>query len=305
MKKAIRFSLVLCLMSWALVAVAVWGFGLDKEHAPMGFMAFAAGYMFLPLIVSLLLQAVDKERFNKTGLVNFKLGWPWLLAWLLPVAMALLCIPVNGLIPGVELRFGAEQLISQYHVPEEQQDLVRQQMSAMPVSVMLMSNIVLALIAGVSINAVAAFGEEYGWRCYLVDALREKKFWTAALFIGFVWGIWHFPLIMMGHNYPNQPYWGVLMMVVFCILFGIVELYFLLKTKSVVVAAIIHGTLNAIGGVVINFVQGGNDITNGMCGLAGFVVIGMVVVALVLFDKYVSKEGIFSRTLGASLEREL
>jgi membrane protease YdiL (CAAX protease family) len=302
MKKAIRFSIIVCLFSWAMFAVAHWGFGMGAD-TPVGLMLFSTVYMFFPLITALVLQAIDKEKFNHTGLVNFKIKWSWLVAWLLPVVMVLLCILVNGLMPGVSLQYNAEQLINQYHIPEDQQEMVREQLSAFPASLMVVIILVSSLMAGVSVNALAAFGEEYGWRNYLVHALREKKFWPAALFIGVVWGIWHFPLILMGHNYPNEPQWGVLLMVVMCILLGVIELYFVLKSKSMIVAAILHGTINALAGVVIYFTLGGNDFLNGMTGLSGFIVMALTIVCLWIYDKYIAKENIFSMTLGESLER--
>ena len=302
MKKAIRFSVFVCLFSWAMAAVAHWGFGMGAD-TPGGLMLFSTAYMFFPLITALVLQAIDKEKFNHTGLVNFKIKWSWLVAWLLPVVLVLICIPVNGLMPGVELKYSAEQLINQYHVPEEQQDLVREQLGQFPAWMMIGLTLVSGLTMGVSVNAIAAFGEEYGWRNYLVGALREVKFWKAALFIGVVWGIWHFPLILMGHNYPNEPQWGVLLMVVMCILLGIIELYFVLKSKSMIVAAIMHGTFNAVAGVVIYFTLGGNDFVNGRPGLSGFIVMALAIVCIWIYDKYIAKEGLFSMTLGESLGR--
>ena len=303
MKKAIRYALILCLLSWTIVTVAVFGFGLDRKANPLGYTVFATGYMFLPFIVALVLQAVDKEKFNHSGLVNFRLKWSWLIAWLLPIVLTFASILVNGLMPNVELGYGMEQVMNQANLPESQQDLVQKQLMSIPPAVMVVSNVVSALLAGATINAVAAFGEEYGWRNYLVNALRKKCFATVALFIGVVWGIWHFPLILMGHNYPNEPYWGVLLMVVFCILAGIIELYFVLKTKSVIVAAVFHGTINAIAGIVAIFVKGGNDFVNGMMGLSGFIVMGFTILILWLIDKYVTKDDIFAKTLGESLER--
>ena len=302
MKKAIRFSVFVCLVSWAMAAVAHWGFGMGAD-TPVGLMVFSTLYMFLPMITALVLQAIDKEKFNHTGLVNFKFSWAWLVAWLLPVVLVLVCIPLNSLFPGVTLQYNAEQLINQYHVPEEQQELVREQLLGIPAWLMVLLTLVSGLMAGVSVNALAAFGEEYGWRNYLVHALRGHKFWTAALFIGFVWGIWHFPLILMGHNYPNEPYWGVLLMVAFCVLVGIIELYFVLKTKSMIVAAVMHGTINAVSGMTIYFTLGGNDFLNGMVGLSGFIVMALVIVCLWIYDHSISKDHIFSRTLGVSLDR--
>ena len=302
MKKAIRYSVAVCLFSWAMAAVAHWGFGMGA-NTPMGLMVFSTFYMFFPMITALVIQAIDKEKFNQTGLVNFKVKRSWLVAWLLPVVMVFICILINGLMPGVSLQYNSEQLIAQYHIPENQQDMVREQMGKMPAYLMVISILFSGLIAGVTVNAIAAFGEEYGWRNYLVGALREVKFWKAALFIGVVWGIWHFPLILMGHNYPNEPQWGVLLMIVMCILLGIIELYFVLKAKSMIVAAIMHGTVNALAGTVIYFTLGGNDFLNGMPGLSGFIAMALVILGIWAYDKFISKEGICSETLGASLER--
>ncbi len=302
MKKAIRYSIIVCLFSWAMFAVVHRGFGIGAD-TPTGLMAFSTVYMFFPLITALVLQAIDKEKFNHTGLVNFKVSWTWVVAWLLPVVLVFLCILINGLMPGVSLEYNSEQLINQYHVPENQQEMVREQMGQMPAYLMMIITLVSGLAAGVTVNAIAAFGEEYGWRNYLVGALREVKFWKAALFIGFVWGIWHFPLILMGHNYPNEPQWGVLLMVVFCVLAGVIELYFVLKSKSMIVAAIMHGTINAVAGMTIYFTLGGNDFLNGMTGLSGFIVMVVTIFCIWIYDKYISKDNILSMTLGDSLGR--
>ena len=302
MKKAIRFSIAVCLFSWAMAAVFHWGFGLGAD-TPVKLRMFSIVYMFFPMLTALLLQAIDKEKFNHAGLVNFKIKWPWLVAWLLPVLMVFICILINGMMPGVSLQYNSEQLITQYHVPEEQQELVREQMGMMSAWQLVILTVFSGLLAGITVNAIASFGEEYGWRTYLVGALREVKFCKAALFIGVVWGLWHFPLVLMGHNYPNEPYWGVLLMVGMCILLGIIELYFVLKTKSMIVAAVMHGTFNAMAGTVIYFTLGGNDFLNGMPGIAGFITMALAILGIWVYDKYIAKEGIFSQTLGASLER--
>ena len=302
MKKALRYSIAVCLFSWAMAAVAYWGFGMGAD-TPRRLMIFSTAYMFFPFLTALVLQVIDKEKFNHTGLVNFKVSWVWVVAWLLPVVMVFLCIPINGLFPGVELQYNSEQLINQYHVPEDQQEMVREQLGNMPSYLMLISVVFSGLLAGITVNAVAAFGEEYGWRNYLVGALREVKFWKAALSIGIVWGVWHFPLILMGHNYPNEPYWGILLMVVMCILLGVIELYFVLKTKSMIVAAILHGTINAVSGTVIYFTLGGNDFLNGMAGLSGFIVMAVTILCIWIYDKYISKDNLCSMTLGEALGR--
>ncbi|MFW6136657.1 MAG: CPBP family intramembrane glutamic endopeptidase, partial [Candidatus Aminicenantaceae bacterium] len=76
------------------------------------------------------------------------------------------------------------------------------------------------LAAGVTANAVAAFGEELGWRGFLQKEFSGFGFRKASFLIGVIWGIWHASLILLGHNYPHTPIAGVFMMVVWCVLFG-------------------------------------------------------------------------------------
>jgi len=56
---------------------------------------------------------------------------------------------------------------------------------------------------------------------------------------------------------------GVGMMIVFCILLSPVMTYIVIKSKSVVPAAVFHGTMNAAAGIGILYLAGGNDLTIG------------------------------------------
>ena len=149
-----------------------------------------------------------------------------------------------------------------------------------------------------------AFGEEFGWRCFLVGELADKKFLPSALFIGAVWGIWHAPMILLyGHNYPNDRALGVAMMVLFCVLVGAIELYFVVKAGSVWPAAIFHGVMNALGGVTVIMIPNESNLVHSFMGLSGAAALSVVCVALYLWDRYVSRDNIFGSTLGASLSR--
>ena len=114
---------------------------------------------------------------------------------------------------------------------------------------------------------------------------------------GFIWGIWHSPLILMGHNYPQHPEIGVLLMTFWCILLTPLFLYFTVKAKSVIAAAIMHGTLNATAGIAIMVIKGGNDLTVGITGLAGFISLIVVLLLLYLYDNKLSKEKIMTNKI--------
>ncbi len=70
------------------------------------------------------------------------------------------------------------------------------------------------ILAGLTVNGLFAFGEEYGWRGVLAGELRPLGAVRANLLTGVLWGLWHAPIIiLMGHNYGSEWGWGVLVMV--------------------------------------------------------------------------------------------
>jgi membrane protease YdiL (CAAX protease family) len=131
-----------------------------------------------------------------------------------------------------------------------------------------------AVIAGCTINALFAFGEEIGWRGWLERELQTLGFWRANLIVGILWGMWHAPIILVGHNYPNHPVQGVFLFVVICI--GLAPLHSQARrsAKSVWAAAMMHGTLNASAGVSA-LVVAGSDLMVGVAGLAGLLALAV------------------------------
>jgi membrane protease YdiL (CAAX protease family) len=119
-----------------------------------------------------------------------------------------------------------------------------------------------------------------GWRGFLLQELRPLGFARASLFIGFIWGLWHAPLILQGHNYPQHPVTGVFMMILFCMLYTPLLNYITIKANSVIAAAIMHGSINGLAGVAIIMLQGGNDLTVGITGAAGLIVLGICNIVL-------------------------
>jgi len=148
------------------------------------------------------------------------------------------------------------------------------------------------LVAGITINAIAGFGEELGWRGFLQKELGNMGFWKSSIVIGLVWGLWHAPIILQGHNYPEHPQAGVLMMIVFTLLLSPIFSYVRLQAKSVIAAAIIHGSLNATIGLPLMVIKGGNDLTVGATGLAGFIALALANVGIFIYDRYFAREKI-------------
>jgi|AGTN01.1.fsa_nt_gi CAAX amino terminal protease family. len=257
-------------------------------------------YMLIPAIVVVLLQKYKyKEPIKKPFHISFRLNGWFAIALFTPIIIMFLSFGVSLLLPGVEFSRMGEGIIQRYSsiMSAEQLDLLAQRISSISPFVMLLMTLGQGILAACTINAVFALGEELGWRGYMLYYLKSNSLIKTSLIIGFVWGIWHFPLILMGHNYPHHPIIGVFMMIVFCVLLTPIMIYITLKTKSVIAAAVFHGSINAFAGFPFIYLVGGSDLSNGMVGYAGFIAIVVVTAGFFVFDKFVSKENIFCQTI--------
>lgn len=294
MKKTTQFIVLTCLVNWIVAGVAIW-LGL-REAKGFAYTIFGAFYMLLPAICAIILQIIHKEKPFSNLNISFRFNSWFLIAGAVPILYAFLTLGINLLFSGVSFSLSFQGFLSL--LPEEQATLAAEQLSKFPPLIFLLIQLVQVVIAGYTINAFFAFGEELGWRSYLLNELKNMKFLSVSFITGFIWGLWHFPLILIGHNYPQYPIAGIGMMIVWCIMLSPVITYIVIKSKSVITAAIFHGTVNAIAGIVLLYLVGGNVITNGITGMAGFIALLFVNIIFFLYDKYITKENIFSKKIG-------
>ena len=149
---------------------------------------------------------------------------------------------------------------------------------------LMLLSFVSAIIAAFSVNLPFMFGEEFGWRGLLLEETRQLGFFKSNLFIGVVWGLWHAPIILMGHNYPEYPVIGVGMMVLFCVALAFPFAYVRDKTNSILGPCVMHGMINGTAAMTLYFVWGGHSLVTGMTGVAGLIVIVSVGIGILVFD---------------------
>ena len=240
--------------------------------------------MLLPLLAVIITQLVFKEPVLKGLDISFNFNRWWVIGWLLIPVLAMAVLGMTLLMPGAKWAPDSEMM----------QTALQSMPEGFGIWGLIGITMVSGLFSGISINAIFAFGEEIGWRGYLMKLLKGRKFLLAVLLIGVIWGFWHAPLILNGHNYPQHPVAGVFMMVLFCLLLTPMLMYFRIKGGSVIVPAIMHGTFNAVVGITNLVVTPYNDLLYGGPGLAGMIVLLLVNVGLFLYDRFVSKENVFS-----------
>ncbi len=263
------FLIITCALDWTLILIFQGMHG--RWNTPVATI-IGAIYMFGPFTGAVVVQKLLYREELKSSLgISFKLNRWWFLGWLIPPALALSAYGISLLLPGVSYSPDMHGLLERYTnvlSPEELEKLrIQIETTAGPYLFWIMLG--QGLLAGTTINALAAFGEEAGWRGFLYHELRSWNFWPMSLLIGFIWGVWHFPIILMGHNYPQHPVAGVFVMIAFCMLLAPLIGYIRLKSGSVIAAAIFHGTINGTAGLSLVFLKGGADLTVGITGAAG------------------------------------
>jgi membrane protease YdiL (CAAX protease family) len=131
-------------------------------------------------------------------------------------------------------------------------------------------------ISGVVINTAFALGEELGWRGLLQTELEPLGHVRSTVVIGVIWGIWHAPVILQGHNYPGHPLGGVLMMIGFTTAASFALAWSRQATGTIVGPSVLHGVLNAVAAVPLIFVTGANPLIGSPAGLLGTAVFALI-----------------------------
>jgi len=139
------------------------------------------------------------------------------------------------------------------------------------------------------VNALPAFGEEAGWRGWLLPVLEPLGTWPAMLLSGAIWGLWHAPIVLLGQNFDEPNILGVLLMTGGGIAWGVLFGWLRLRTGSVWPSVIGHGSLNASGGLVLLVGTAGDPANLALVnplGVSGWIVIGVVVGVLALTGQF-------------------
>jgi membrane protease YdiL (CAAX protease family) len=214
--------------------------------------------MFSPALANVLTRWITKDSSKESYLkVNLKQNKRYLLiAWFgAPVLLLLGTVIYFVLFPSYFDRSfsGMSKILAQ---------AAQQTGKVIPLSpqLFLAVQIIQAIVLAPIINSIATFGEEFGWRAYLLEKFMPLGGRKALLIMGVIWGIWHWPFIYMGYeygfDYPGYPWLGPVVFLWFTFIIGTFLAWLTLKSRSIWPAVIAHAALNGMAPLALLLLKG-------------------------------------------------
>ena len=285
-KRVLLYLLITFGLTWGYCFVILYPIANGESLSGIPSMAAqltTAACMFFPAIGVLLTRLITKEGFQN--------AWPkpnlkgniktYLLAWFAPGILTFLGAGLYFLIfpDNLDLKFS-------YFIATLESTGAPLETLPIPIGLLMLVQCVQAIFLAPILNFVTCFGEEWGWRGYLLPKMKNLLPTVPMLIItGIIWGLWHAPLTIIGHNYGlgywGFPFTGIAMMCVFCTVLGVFMSYVTLKTKSCIPAIVAHGAINGIAAIGMYFTfDGGNPfigpVPTGIIGLMPFILVAAV-----------------------------
>lgn len=272
-------------IAWVTALVIYLNGGLVKSPQiapgiPLAVILLAGPYMFAPAIANILTRLLTREGWKDVGLrPHFRQGWRyWLAGWVVPGLLTII---------GAFVFF---VLFPQYfdsNLTVLQQSLSKSSAGTLSPWLFVAMQATVGILISPLLNSIATFGEEFGWRAYLLPKLMALGWKKAMLLMGAIWGVWHWPVIFMGYEYgfkyPGYPWAGPLLFLLMAFSWGTFLAWITLRGGSVWPAVIGHSALNGMAGLAAYMVKPGANPLLGPLPVGLIGAIGYEALALILW----------------------
>jgi hypothetical protein len=301
LRPVLAYALLAFGISWGIFAIGKW---VLHAHGGMEVTAVSALFMLGPAISTLLLRNYFKLTWRQLGIVRHGIHWPWMgIALLIALAIPILTLGINWLLGDLMhwKAFGHTSVSKAMMMTTVGKQMAghgipataaMDQIQGLPLNgpAILLISLITGAIAGCSVNFVFAMGEELGWRGMLFCWTRPWGLLSQVVFTGLLWGTWHLPLILQGHNYPDHPIVGVAMMCLFTLALATPMAWVRIRSRCIWSAGIMHGTVNAVAGSTLLFTDGASSLAGGPAGLSAVLALLVITAVLFLADPYLPKQ---------------
>lgn len=215
-------------------SAVVWTLIIRSGHLDMGLGLVMPAMMWCPALAALITCRLLGRELRC-------LGWRWpnsrylAAAYLVPLAYTSVAY---GAVWSLRLAGWNSEFVS----------LVAQGLGlrGLPVWASFTLGIIFMATGGVIQNLSMTLGEEIGWRGLLVPELaKQMSFTKASLVSGFVWAIWHSPLLLFADYHAGTNRWYALSCsTVTCVSLSFMLAWLRLKSDSLWPAALFHASHN-------------------------------------------------------------
>lgn len=226
-KGVLTFLLIAFGLAWAAILVA------QLLDLPLDNPLVQLPIAFSPAIAAVIVRGwVTREGFRDAGLrPRLRTAWRYYLVAL--AGLALVFVATVGLAIALGLYrpdfAHARELISEMGVPAPVVPLL---LLAMPV-----------------LAAPIFWGEEFGWRSYLQRRVSRDPV-RAALIVGVIWSVWHYPLVFTDYSEYTNPFLGIVTWTLGIVPKTVILAWLFLRSGSVWVPCIAHAGNNLVIGML-------------------------------------------------------
>ena len=252
MKKLSKYLLWAFGAAWVLQIIAGV---LYRKGNSMGYSVVLAVSMFAPLLAAVL-SGAGIRRIGWKPHIKGNIRW-LLFAWFVPSILGMVGAGLYFLLVpnALDTTFAyARTLLGNEGLSQLENNGLSVQMYAV-------ISTVSAITYAPFVNMLLAIGEEAGWRGTMYPILKEQfGIVKGRLIGGTVWGVWHWPIMLLAGYEYGTIYWGAPVMgpLLFCIItisMGILFDFIYEKTNCIWAPALCHGAINAFAGVPTLFLN--------------------------------------------------
>jgi uncharacterized protein len=264
-KGILAFLLITFGMTWGIWGVA-WLLGFLNTNVS-GQIIVAVG-AFAPALATLIVRKwITREGFADAGLrpnLGKKLLY-YVFAWLWPLVGVGVVIAVASALGIVPVRSDVAPLL------------------------------IVSALAGSLLATPLFFGEEFGWRGYLQLRVASGRPLRAAVVTGLIWGVYHYPVILVGFEgfagFENTLI-GLIVFPVTTILLSIIFGWLRAKTGSVWVTCLAHSATNGLGGALLAYLYlgGGDFVLTSYIGVLGWIPLGLFCLGLLVTGQFLPSD---------------
>jgi membrane protease YdiL (CAAX protease family) len=239
MSSSTQHRQIILYIASVLIAAWLWMLSFRLGFRPPEWVAILV-LMWIPGLISILFRVVFREGFADVG---WRVGkarfWAW--AYFGPLGLASLSVALAVFLGRVTV---ARHLSEQTMLDALFFKLSWPMRDSSMVGLLIQRFLAVALIS-IGPGFFCAFGEELGWRGYLLSRLMQAGWPSPLLLSGIAWGVWHLPFFVFTGYAHGRLALSLLMFILLTALFGVFIGWLRLTSGSVFVATMAHASFNA------------------------------------------------------------